>query len=69
LIACPRCGWAARVDPDYEDSVWRTHVAGTACADARPIKAKNPSPYRARLCVYGHERDILGLCWTCLMRR
>jgi hypothetical protein len=68
VIACPRCGWAACVAQEHENSVWQTHLAGTACVDVIPLRTKNPSPYRARLCIQGHERDILGICWTCLSR-
>ncbi len=68
MIACPRCGWAACVAPEHENSVWQTHLAGTACVDVIPLRTKNPSPYRARLCIQGHERDILGISWTCLSR-
>ncbi len=69
MIACPECGWAAICGSEQlETRVWSTHKETTGCS-APPLRARSPSPYRARKCLKGHDRDILGICWTCFMPR
>jgi hypothetical protein len=67
VIACLECGWAAiGGTKQIERSLFEGHCSSTGC-EGPPATAPSPSPYRARLCVHGHTRDIFGACWTCLV--
>jgi hypothetical protein len=69
VIACAECGWAAiAANEQLETRVWLMHEASTGCK-SEPLRARSPSPYRARKCLRGHDRDILGICWTCFLPR
>jgi hypothetical protein len=69
VIACSECGWAAIcASEQLETRVWSIHQETTGCS-AEPLRARSPSPYRAKKCLKGHDRDILGICWTCFMPR
>jgi hypothetical protein len=65
VIACPRCGWFADVPRNRESAVWAEHQRDPFCADVEPVTAPPASPFRARLCIKGHERDAFGICWEC----
>jgi hypothetical protein len=69
MIACSECGWAAIAETEaVETHVWAMHQASTGC-EGYALRARSPSPYRARQCLKGHDRDILGICWTCFLPR
>lgn len=67
MIACARCGWAAHVERDAEAATWAQHTERNIC-DGEPLRAY-PSLHRAPVCVKGHPRDALGICWTCTTAR
>jgi hypothetical protein len=69
-ITCERCGWIAVVAPASAKKVWDEHVRrNRTCAEEHPVNASTrrseTSPFRAPLCVKGHERAPDGSCPQC----
>ena len=65
MIVCD-CGWLAIAGS--ERRAWDDHKRGTRCKGGYRLLAspRIAGKHRARLCIHGHERDVLGVCWTCL---